>query len=390
MFSDNIFKVAERAGLYKPSDGLLDFLPTFGPMRAHSEYSTRRVWRIFSLVAPSLDLPGHTDYYGNDYPFSVKTEKLLTALDLMDLQRDHYEGTEFDLTQGLAAGPYGDPARWDISPPANMSMKEILSGGFERSISMFRTSYSFVALARPVPDKLALLWFGTYNPASCSYAPFYVAADHVPAAYTRGSLFQYDPSSAFWNFLAAGNYAGRFYKHAMVEVRLLQDQLHTDMLKALGTLERSLLPSLTDPYETSSYEGQAMVDRLTDFTNFHGNMVVNEWRNLLPRLITKYHDGYIATALQAPTIVMQKIFYPLWWLKAVGYFEENKGNFGPGVILFGPGPAAEGGLGGDGGFTAALLSAALLSSLLTMLLTVCYMQNRYKAQTQGYTTIECA
>jgi dipeptidase len=53
---------------------------------------TRRVWRIFSLVAPSLDLPGHTDYYGNDYPFSVKTEKLLTALDLMDLQRDHYEG----------------------------------------------------------------------------------------------------------------------------------------------------------------------------------------------------------------------------------------------------------------------------------------------------------
>jgi hypothetical protein len=114
-----------------------------------------------------------------------------------------------------------------------------------------------------------------------------------------------------------------------------------------------------------------------------------QWRNLLPRLITKYHDGYIATALQAPTIVMQKIFYPLWWLKAAGYFEENKGNFGPGVILFGPGPGTAG-EGGDGGFTAALLSAALLSSLLTMLLTVCYMQNRSKAQTQGYTTIECA
>jgi dipeptidase len=135
---------------------------------------------MFSLVAPSLDLPGKTDYYGNDYPFSVKTERLLTALDLMDLQRDHYEGkrgvlvcytflrfthiltppyyphttpgTEFDLTQGLAAGPYGDPARWDKSPPANISMKEILSGGFERSISIFRTSYSFVALVSATPS----------------------------------------------------------------------------------------------------------------------------------------------------------------------------------------------------------------------------------------------
>jgi hypothetical protein len=58
MFSDNIFQVAERAGLYKPSDGLLDFLPTFGPMRAHSEYSTRSVYKsalwsaIWSAIYP--------------------------------------------------------------------------------------------------------------------------------------------------------------------------------------------------------------------------------------------------------------------------------------------------------------------------------------------------
>ena len=51
---------------------------------------------------------------------------------------------------------------------------------------MFRTSYSFVAQARPaVPDSMALLWFGQYNPSACSYAPFYVAAEHVPVAYTR-------------------------------------------------------------------------------------------------------------------------------------------------------------------------------------------------------------
>lgn len=51
---------------------------------------------------------------------------------------------------------------------------------------MFRTSYSFVAQSRPgVPDSMARIWYGQYNPSSCSYAPFYVSAEHIPQAYTR-------------------------------------------------------------------------------------------------------------------------------------------------------------------------------------------------------------
>ena len=48
-----------------------------------------------------------------------------------------------------------------------------------RSISLFRTSYSFVAACRPLPDHLALLWFAQYAPSASSYAPFYVAAQQV-------------------------------------------------------------------------------------------------------------------------------------------------------------------------------------------------------------------
>ncbi len=187
MYSANIFEVAERNGLWsRATHGQLDFLPTFAPTRSHPEYSTRRVWRVFSLVAPSLNLPGETDSYGNDYPFSVKTERLLTPADLIAFNSDHFEGTPYDLTQGLAAGPYGDPNRFDGSMFNNMTMLELLAGGYERAISMFRTSYSFVAVSRAdVPDSLALLWYSQYNPASSSYAPLYVSAEHVPAAYTR-------------------------------------------------------------------------------------------------------------------------------------------------------------------------------------------------------------
>lgn len=142
------------------------------------------------LAAPSLHLPSETDDYGDGYPFSVAPDSPLTPQDLMRFQRDHYEGTPFDLTQGIAgtwvrfawqdgcrrvggyhasrtpedkavekrhththapqtthahtltysAGPYGDPNRYDPAANAlqNVTRKEANSGFYERSISLFR------------------------------------------------------------------------------------------------------------------------------------------------------------------------------------------------------------------------------------------------------------
>ena len=178
MFSKNIHDVAERNGLWSAHDGLLDFLPAYGPKRAHAIYSTRRVWRIFDLAAPSLKLPSQTGLRADDYPFSVPVDKVLDADDLMRFNMDHYEGTEFDLTTSPSGGPYGDPARFDIAPTGNMDMAHALGGSYERAISMFRTSYSFVATARPLKTNLlAFLWFGQYQPSTSSYMPVFVSAE---------------------------------------------------------------------------------------------------------------------------------------------------------------------------------------------------------------------
>lgn len=133
MHSTNMYDVAERNGLWTKASGKkLDFLPTFAPKRSHPEYSTRRQWRVLSQVAPSLNLPGETDAYANDYPFSVKAERVLTPEDLMAFNRDHFEGTPYDLTQGIAAGPYGDPNRFDGALNDNMTIIDLLNGGYER------------------------------------------------------------------------------------------------------------------------------------------------------------------------------------------------------------------------------------------------------------------
>lgn len=186
MYSENLWDVAKRAGFWSEADGPLDFVKVYAVPRAHSPYATRRVWRVFQIAAPSIVLPADTDPKALNYPFSVKVDRKLTAQDVMQMNRDHYEGTQFDLTKGLAAGPYGDPNRFDMAPVDNLTFVDILQGSYERSISLFRTSYSFVSQARAhVPDSLSLLWFSQYAPSTSSYAPFYVASEHVPAPYMK-------------------------------------------------------------------------------------------------------------------------------------------------------------------------------------------------------------
>ena len=61
------------------------------------------------------------------------------------------------------------------------------------------------------------------------------------------------------------------------------------------------------------------------------------WKDMLPFLITKYHDGYIANNRDQRDISMQKMFYPKWWLKMTGYFLEPPAE-GDDVIMFEPSP----------------------------------------------------
>ena len=98
----------------------------YAPQRYHPNYATMRVWRVFQLSNPSIVLPAQTTPYGDDYPFSVPVpaDRRLRVEDVMRMNRDHYEGTAYSTTEGLAAGPFGDPNRYDVSANANMTRAE--------------------------------------------------------------------------------------------------------------------------------------------------------------------------------------------------------------------------------------------------------------------------
>jgi dipeptidase len=74
----------------------------------------------------------------------------------------------------------------------NVTLKEAASGFYERSISLFRTSYSTVTQSREAlpPVVGARVWACQYMPAMSTYIPLYVSNPELPEAYTTGSLFR--------------------------------------------------------------------------------------------------------------------------------------------------------------------------------------------------------
>ena len=80
-----------------------------------------------------------------------------------------------------------------------------------------------------------------------------------------------------------------------------------------------------------------VVELLTTFCTTEGDAVSAAWRDLLPRVITTYRDGMVIGDTDKAVFTIQKMFYPRWWLEAVGYF-NNKGNSNG--ILFAANPTS--------------------------------------------------
>lgn len=238
--------------------------------------------------------------------------------------------------------------RWDRAPNGNLTEAKLDTGSFERAIDMFRTVVSIVATPRSnVPDELSLVWISQYAPSRSVYVPFYVVGE-TPTPYSKGSYSKYDPTVAYWNFAAASNWAARFYEHAVPEIQTTQQNLETKFANEITKLESDVTKLL----KSKDHSKSEAIQKLSEFTNNAGNEAVHTFNELLPHLITTYHDGYKAEGLDQPDIVMNRLFYPEWlylylfhsnyfrWLKQVGYF-NSKPNVGPDVILFGADPVED-------------------------------------------------
>ncbi|CAK4080427.1 unnamed protein product [Aphanomyces euteiches] len=320
MGSANLVDVAVRAKLYSPQPNeAFDFTKAYAhPIQPDQYYATRRVWRILTLGNPSLKLSPITDIFASDYPISTPVAAPISPTTLLSFLRDHFEGTAFDMTNGLDAGPFGDPDRFDIHANGNMTKETATKGHFERAISIFRSSYSFVTVANGAHPDVGYILFGQYGPHATTYVPIYAKIDKIPMRYSRGSLHRFDPNSNFWTFAIVGNWAARFYTHTRPVVAAVQAQLEASIMEKQATIVAEA------QHVIKSQGDQGLRMFLTTTSEAFAETAHESFTELFAHLVTTFHDGYHMQNLSGSTLSAQSLFYPEWWLKNVGYFDKDK------------------------------------------------------------------
>lgn len=286
MYSPNLINFAVEKGWYDPNSGE-PFRPAdiYGPKIGQS--SSGREWRALSLLAPSLNLKyDDTESPYSLYPFSVKPDKKVSVNDIFKIMGDTFEGTEFDLTVGPGAGPYGDP----------VSKRP----GGARSINTKSTLFGQISQVRGwLPDPIkAVNWFG-YGAMDTSYlTPLNCNMKELPKFYRVGSRYEdYDRDSGWWINTRVMHLAEYCYSEAIKDIYAFREP----KMEMLYNTVPLVLEHVGEVYKVDRDRALSI---LSDF--YYNNAVAmhEEWKRLGDILQGKYFLNNPKKAVPP---------YPDWW-----------------------------------------------------------------------------
>ena len=309
LYSPNIFSFAEEKGYYDKKLGKpFSFRYAFDPHQPSSlRTCAARVWSMFRRSAPSQDFSPDFQRGVKDtkpYPLWIKPDKRISLHDVMDIMRDHYEGTEFDMTKGIDAGPFGCPVRcrgltWEVDG---------IEYSWERPISTQQTGFSFISQSRGwLPDAIGgIYWYGVDDTYTTCYFPLYCCIQDIPEPFAVGDLQKFSWDSAWWVFNFVANYANLKYSYMVKDIQKVQAALEGRFLALQPTIEKAAL----ELYKT---DAKLLVQYLTNYSVSQGEEVVKRWIELGEYLLTKYNDGYVKDERGRP----RGLGYPSEWLKEV-------------------------------------------------------------------------
>ena len=288
MASKNVKLVAARHGWWDPKSGK--------PFRWDEAYSGKRAkslrtWRALSLVAPSRNLKPNQD----GYPNPIKPDKKLSILDIRRIHADRFEGTEFDQTKGLAAGPYGSP-NWPRGTP-NMT----------RSIGTMGSESIIINQCREwLPDIIGgVMWVALGGGDITLYVPFYAGITRLPEPYSEGVRTKFSWDSAFWVYNLVGSWAQLNYLSMIKEINRAQSQVeNAELMRQAFVDEEASKLYQKDP--------SAAGDFLTDYCVDNALKALATWKELAAYLIARYSYGTITAPYEAPE----------WWKKAVEKYQK--------------------------------------------------------------------
>lgn len=286
MYSKDVVSFAREKGYFTGKDADFSFSDTYAPL----DYSglricEARVWTFFRQINPEMDkyltyVKGETK---ERMPLWIKPANKVGLADLKRVMRDAYEGTELDMTKGIAAGPFGTKLR---HCPLTFKVDGV-EYGHERPVATQQTGFTFVAQMRGwLPNYIGgILWFGVDDAASSVYVPTYCSTNKVPWCFDEknGSLLDYSPTSAFWVYNYVANFAYGKYQPMMLDIRKKQHQIESVFENDVREVDKKALAM-------NEADARAF---LTDYSNTSAENSTNEWKKLGEFLLVKFMDGNI-------------------------------------------------------------------------------------------------
>jgi dipeptidase len=289
MASENIYDMALDSGWCTSKEDF-QFCYAYAPHSRTSLASRRREWRVFDLLAPSLKL----DPNAENYPFSIKPDNQVSLQDLVDVFKDYYEGTDFDMTKDLTVTD--KDGKTVISPLANphlpYDMNKLLkiNGGWgwrgERTIARWYTMYATIIQCRDwLPDEIGgVVWLAMDNVATSVYIPVYCSVTDLPEPYkTPGRTTGYTTKSAWWAFNRLGTLTAQRWGDMRHDVDAIWVPIQTELFNKQSAIEQEALKLYEDKPEKA-------VEFLNDYTDRWGNEVVDKAWKMGDFLWTKYDE----------------------------------------------------------------------------------------------------
>ncbi len=265
----DVISFAREKGFFKGADSEFSFADAYAP----ADFGARRacdarIWEFFRRITPdSKQMDAYKDWAlgirpdAAPMPLFIKPDKKVSVRDVMELMRDHFEGSDMDMTKDIGAGPFVLPYRWrPMEWKVDKDAKEAYF--FERAVSTQQTGFSFVSQSRSwLPNPIGgVFWFGLDDTYSTVYAPMYCGNRQVPASFAKGagdfSRFSWD--SAFWVFNFVANYTYSRYCDMIQDVQTVQRELEGKFFAMQPELEAAAL----DLFKRSPELARELPDRL--------------------------------------------------------------------------------------------------------------------------------
>ena len=281
IYSDGLFELIDELGL-AVKEGDLYHLAKCVSNNTRSDSSNMRNWGGMKLLAPSLVGEYDTNEF---YPLFYSPDEKVSVLDVMDIYRNRYEGTELD-----------------VNLPGNEGNR-VIGTPNSSQIHILQTFPDWPA------ECAAIDWICLGNTEHSVFIPFFSGITDTAAAY-KVDGDTYDASGAYWKFKRIDTLAEldrSLYSESVRKFWKFQEEdMYQQMLDAA--------PVMLEKYAESSEAGDAYVTQL-------GIQMAEYAMTLSDNLFAKLYTGVMHnTGRTADRVAVFLADVPLrQWAESRGY-----------------------------------------------------------------------